>query len=172
MVPIEKVTEDDPEGIVTVAGTVALIELDETLTTMPLEPAFPLTLTLPDELVPPTTVAGEMMNPAKVAGFSVRFAVNDVVASVAVSVSVTIMSTPTVPIGNVAVLDPAGTVTVAGTEALGVEESETTVPPTGAGAVRVTVPVELLPPRRLVGATVKLCSPPGMIVRELCVVTP
>ena len=42
---------------------------------------------------------------------------------------------------------PAGTVTVAGTWAAGsLELKVTTVPPVGAVPVRVTVPVELVPP--------------------------
>jgi hypothetical protein len=56
---------------------------------------------------------------------------------------------------KVRLLDPAGTVTLAGTvAALESSESETTAPPLGAGALRVTVPVEELPPTTLVGLTV------------------
>src|SRR5687768_681906 len=48
---------------------------------------------------------------------------------------------------KVALLDPAGTVTLAGTRATGfVLVSGTTTPPAGALAVRVTLPVELLQP--------------------------
>ena len=54
---------------------------------------------------------------------------------------------------NVAVVLPANTVTVEGTAAL-LElllDKATTKPPVVAGAVSVTVPTELLPPRTLVG---------------------
>ena len=61
--------------------------------------------------------------------------------------------TDTVVTLNVAVVLPANTVTVGGTAAL-LElllDKATTKPPAGAGAVSVTVPTELLPPRTLVG---------------------
>ena len=57
--------------------------------------------------------------------------------------------TATVVIGNVALVDPAGTVTVAGTEATAgwLLERATTAPPAAAAPLKVTVPVEgLLPP--------------------------
>ena len=61
--------------------------------------------------------------------------------------------TDTVVTLNVAVVLPANTVTAEGTTAL-LElllDKLTTKPPTGAGAVSVTVPTELLPPRTFVG---------------------
>ena len=56
---------------------------------------------------------------------------------------------------NVAMFELAGTVTVAGTVATEEFEvdSNTTVPPDGAGPESVTVPVRLLPPTAVVGAT-------------------
>ena len=53
---------------------------------------------------------------------------------------------------NVALDDPAGTVTVFGTVAgPAVIPRLTTVPPAGAGPLRVTVPTQLLPPTTVVG---------------------
>ena len=54
---------------------------------------------------------------------------------------------------NAAVVLPANTVTVEGTAALlgSLLDKLTTKPPVGAGAVSVTVPTELFPPRTLVG---------------------
>jgi hypothetical protein len=55
---------------------------------------------------------------------------------------------------KVAVLDPAATVTPAGTNAtVPVVHSSTAIPPAGAAALRVTVPVEDAPVVTLVGLT-------------------
>src|SRR4051812_15573431 len=63
------------------------------------------------------------------------------------------LGTTLVVIGNVALDEPADTVTLAGTEAaVGLSlDSATTNPPDGAAAVRRTVPVEELPPRTSAG---------------------
>ena len=56
---------------------------------------------------------------------------------------------------NVAVVAPAATVTLAGTVAARLLlDKVTTAPPAGAGPLRVTVPVDGLPPITLVGFTV------------------
>jgi len=53
---------------------------------------------------------------------------------------------------KLAVVEPAGTVTLAGVEAAGeLSESDTAAPPAGAAALNVTVPAEELPPTTLVG---------------------
>lgn len=57
--------------------------------------------------------------------------------------------TALVTIVNVAVADPPGTVTLAGTVAPSVLDSDTTAPPAGAAAVRQTVPVTGSPPTTL-----------------------
>jgi hypothetical protein len=61
---------------------------------------------------------------------------------------------------KVALVAPAGTVTLAGTVAALVLllTSETTAPPAGAATFRVAVPVELAPPATLPGLTVTACS--------------
>ena len=56
---------------------------------------------------------------------------------------------------KLALVPPAGTVTLEGTTAAGsLLESVTCAPPAGVGAFSVTVPVEGLPPVTLVGLTV------------------
>lgn len=57
--------------------------------------------------------------------------------------------TALVEIVNVALADPAGTVTLAGTVTGSSPDNETTAPPVGAGAVSVAVPVTELPPTTL-----------------------
>jgi hypothetical protein len=79
-----------------------------------------------------------------------------------------------VVIVNEAVLDPAGTVTLAGTIAAAVLLlcRVTGEPPVGAGPVRVTVPVELFPPTTDVGFRVTEESVGALIVSVVVVLTP
>jgi hypothetical protein len=74
-------------------------------------------------------------------------------------VAETVELTDEVVIVNVAEVAPAATVTLAGTvaEAL-LLASETTTPPLGAALVRVTVPVDDVPPVTLVGLTASEAS--------------
>jgi hypothetical protein len=79
--------------------------------------------------------------------------------------------------GNVAVLAPAGTVTVEGTSAAELSlERRTCTPPAGAAALRVTVPVEdCVPPETLDGLSIKevrVGSGGGKTVRGAVRVTP
>ena len=70
----------------------------------------------------------------------------------AVTVTVVEDETPEVVIVKVAVVEPAGTVTVPGTVALvELEVSVIVTPPVGAADDTVTVPVAVLPPRTDVG---------------------
>src|SRR5689334_17723475 len=50
---------------------------------------------------------------------------------------------------NMALVDPAGTVTLAGTVAASLLDNDTTAPPFGAGPVRVAVAVTVFPPTTL-----------------------
>src|SRR5215212_3813091 len=61
--------------------------------------------------------------------------------------SVGVITSPEVVIGNVVLFDPAGTVTCAGTPAMAglLEESATTAPEGGAGSARAMTPVTLAP---------------------------
>jgi hypothetical protein len=76
-----------------------------------------------------------------------------------VIVAFTFPFAPVVVAVNVAVLLPAFTVTDAGTEtAVLLLESDTGIPPVGAAAARVTVPVDELPPTTVVGFSDRLDS--------------
>lgn len=95
---------------------------------------------------PPRTEVGNMEIADKVIGLMVSVAVTEAPPAVAVMVGVDPVVDATVLTVNVAVLDPAGTVTVAGTVALvPLEASVTTVPPVGAALEIVTVAVEEFP---------------------------
>src|SRR5215472_2890018 len=74
---------------------------------------------------------------------------------------------------NVALEDPTGTVMFAGTAALPLLlESVMTIPPSAAGPLNVTVPVDELPLVTLVGFSVREASAGGTTVSELVWVTP
>ena len=78
--------------------------------------------------------------------------------------------------GNVALVAPADTVTLAGTVAANVLslDSDTTAPPEGAGPLSVTAPVEGLPPTTLDGFTPNVLNTAatGVTVRGAVRVTP
>ena len=65
-----------------------------------------------------------------------------------------------------ALVDPAGTVTEAGTVAAAVSllVRLTEIPPAGAGPVSVTIPVELVPPCTDAGLTLTEVRPGGVTV--------
>ena len=91
------------------------------------------------------------------------------------AVSVTFVENETLDVVtvNVAVVLPAGTVTLEGSCAAELlSESDTTIPPEGAGPVRVTVPIDELPPVTDVGLTVTALSAAGLIVKVACTVFP
>ena len=75
---------------------------------------------------------------------------------------------------NVAVVAFAGTVTLPGTCAMEVLllDKVTTAPPAGAGLVRVTVPVEVLPPVTEVGFMAKEVNDGAVTVNAAVRVTP
>jgi len=83
----------------------------------------------------------------------VRSAVRPVLLDTAVKVTILSLATARVVTVKVELVAPAGTVTLAGTVATLVSllTSETTVPPLGAGALKVTLPVEGFPPTTVVG---------------------
>ena len=143
----------EPAGIVTLAGTrAAAVLLLCRVTTAPVAGAFPFRVTVPVELLPPTTDVGVLVSDDSVGALTVRVVVRmtpyvpEIVTEVFTAIGL-------VEIVKVALLEPATIVTVAGTCAADVLLllSVTTAPVGGAAPLRVTVPVELLPPTTEVG---------------------
>jgi hypothetical protein len=166
VVVIVKVAVVAPAATVTEVGSVAFAVLDARETAIPPVGAAPLRVTVPVDGLPPMTVDGESVSPVSTGGFIVSVAVFEVPARVAVIVTEAELETAVVLIGNVAELDPAVTVTLVGSVALVLLEVRLTViPPVPAGPLRLTVPVEALPPMTEVGETDTLLSTGVLMVR-------
>jgi hypothetical protein len=121
--------------------------------------AAPFNVTVPVELLPPTTEVGLLVTDDRLAAFTVKVAVL-ATPRVAVITEEVFAATPRVVTVNVAEVLPAATVTLAGTVAAAVLllERVTTAPPVGAAPLSVTVPVELFPPTTVVGLIDKVES--------------
>jgi hypothetical protein len=155
-----KVAVVAPLATVTLAGTEATaVLLLESETRAPPLGAGPLRVTVPVDDDPPVTLLG--LTPTEDSVTAGGVTVSDAVcvaplydAEMLTEVEVDTVLVLTV---KVAVVAPAETVTLDGTEATAVLllESWTTAPPLGAGALRVTVPVEELPPATLAGFNVR-----------------
>jgi hypothetical protein len=157
-----------PPAIVTEAGTVAAdVLLETSATETPPAGAGPLIVTVPVESPPPPIELGLSVSPLNVGGFTVRVALNDVLPIDAVITGDWTEGTPNVVTVAVALVWPAGTVTVVGTVAAEVilELRLTTLPPVGASPLRVTVAVDEVPPITEVGDRVIPVSAAGVIVR-------
>jgi hypothetical protein len=145
-VVIVNVTDVAPAGTVTLVGTVpSVVELDASVTTAPPVGAARVSVTVPVTATPPVTAATFVVMPESAAAGGVTVTEAVPVEPFVDAVIVTEVFAATIPavIVNVAVRDPAGTVTLTGTVATPVfdELSVTTLPPTGAFVESVTVPV-------------------------------
>jgi len=105
------VAEVAPAGIVTVAGGVALLLPDVSVTTSPPLGAGPLRVTVPVETFPPMTDVGDNVTLINVAGEIVKVAVFETVPKFAPIVARVDTATGEVVIVKVVEVDPAGTVT-------------------------------------------------------------
>lgn len=149
-----KVTEDAPAGMVTEDGTAATDVLaDVRETAKPPVGAGPLIVTVPVDLPPTLIVLGLNDREERASGPTVRFALNVAEPRVAEMLVVALALSAWPVAVNVAVEDPAGTVTVPGTVATDVLELArvTVVPPVGATPLNVTVPVDVASERIEVG---------------------
>ena len=157
LVAIANVALVAPAATVTLAGTVAAVLLLESVTASPPAGAALVSVTVPCEAVPPVTLVGFTDTAeSEAGGDTVNTALRVAPPNVPLTVADVEALTGVVLTVNVAVVAPAATVTLAGTVAAAVLllESDTTAPPLGAAALKVTVPVEEAPPTTLVGLTV------------------
>ena len=142
-----------PAVTVTFAGTVAAALLLDSVTTVPPVGAAVFKVTVPVELAPAVTVLGFSVTAVGTGAggltVSVPFTVVPFAEAEMVAVAFELATVVTV---KVALACPAVTVTFAGTVAAALLlDSVTTVPPVGATAFKVTVPVELAPPVTVLG---------------------
>jgi len=122
--------------------------------------------------VPPLTVDGLSVNALNATALTVNRAVLVTVPSVAEMVDVVVAVRKFVAMANVAVVAPAGTVTLPGTVAAAVLLlAREMVVSTAARPPRVTVPVEATPPTTVVGLNDKVDSGGGVTVRVAVLVT-
>lgn len=171
-----KVPVAEPLGMVMFAGTLAINDM-LLLRVMDTPPAGagPLNVTVPVDGLPPATVVGFSVTELKAtAGVIARDAVLLTLLYLAVIVAVLDELTTLVVTAKVAVEVPAATVMLAGTTALVLLlERVTVVPPVGASPVKVTVPVDGLPPITGVGLSdTELKATVGVIVRDAVLLTP
>jgi hypothetical protein len=89
-----KVFEVAPFGTVTLAGTVADELLDAKVTTVPVDPAGPVKVTVPVEDFPPKTVEGASITLSSVEGVTVNVAVADWPPEEAVIVTEVLVAAP------------------------------------------------------------------------------
>ena len=160
------VAEVKPAGTVTLAGTLAAVALElESVTTAPPVPAAAVRLTVPVPVWPLAMVLGLTETLLSAAGGGLIVTPNVMLTPEWAAVKVAAVEELTVPAVtvNVAEVDPAGTVTLAGTLAAVVLELEsvTTIPRVPAAAVRPTVPVPVCPLTIVLGLTETLLSAAG-----------
>ena len=164
-----------PAGTVTLEGTVAAdVLLLESATGAPPAGAGPFSVTLPvEDSRPPVTLVGISVSEERIGGSTVSEAVRLTPPSEAEIVTGVDAGTGLVLTGKVALVAPAGTVTLAGSvAAASLLERERTAPSLGAGPFSVTVPVEGLPPVTLVGFSVRESGWGRFTVSEAVRVTP
>ena len=171
-----KVAVVAPAGTVTLEGTLAAALLLERRTCAPPAGAGPFSVTVPvdDPSGPPITLVGFRVSEDTTGGSTVSVAVCVPPPNDAEMVTVVDVATALVLSVKVAVVAPAGTVTLRGTLAAALLlESRTCAPPAGAGPLSVTVPVgEDVAPVTLVGLKVSAEGTGGSTVSEADMLAP
>ena len=167
------VAADAPAGTVTVGeGNVAVGELLVSVT-VTAEAATPVSVTVPVVPVPPWTLDGDTETEDRAGAFTVNLAVFVTAPEDAVRVAVVVVATGPVVTGNVALVAPAGTVTVDEARAAAGELLvRVTVTADTAAAFSVTVPVVPAPPRTEDGDTERAVKAGAFTVSELLTVAP
>lgn len=156
-----------PARTVTVAGTATAIVLElESVTTSPPVGAAPVKVIVPVDGDPPVREAGARARLPRDGATRVSVAVFVRPPTTALIVTEVVLATGWVATVNVAVVAPAGTVTLEGKVADAVFELEsvTVRPPVGAGPVRVIVPVDRAPPVRAAGLSDRADRDAGLTV--------
>ena len=165
-VAIVNVADVFPAGMLMLAGRVASDCPAERVIKMPPRGAAALSVTLPAEVFPPTTLVGLSIRDRIVGGVTVSDAVSTVPFRVAETVANVDVETEDVFTVNVAEDLPDGIVTDAGTVTTPLPLfSLTTIPLDGAAPLRVTVPTELRVPVTLDGLKFNPVKTGGSIVR-------
>ncbi len=161
-----KVAVVAPARTVTDVGTVAtLVALELRVTTVPPVGAGPPRVTVPVDVVDEAIEDGLKVRPVTTAGLTVRVAVTVTAPAFAVITADVAVPTAVVVAEKVPLVEPAATVTVPGTVVeASPDVSVTAKPPVGAAPLRVTVPVEEVPPVTAVGATATAESTAGVTV--------
>jgi len=174
VVVIENVALVEPDGTVTVDGTVAAALFDARFTTVPPAPAVVPSVTVPEDVVPPVTDVGLTAIVTVLAGFTVSDAEAEPPFAVAVMLPAEAVVVVFVVTVKFTVEALAGTVTVAGTVALLFAEVKVTVTPTeeGAAGVIVTVPTEEAGPTTDAGFRVKPVTTGAVTIRVAVLETP
>jgi hypothetical protein len=162
-----------PAAIVTFAGTLSGPELLKT-TTAPPAGAGPVNVTLlAADAFPPTMELGDSVTAERVAGTTVAVADLLTPPYVAVTVTGVELDTPPAETLNLAVLAPAGTVTLAGAVSGPELLSVTVAPPEGATPFKVTeLDEEELPATIVAGNSVTELTAVGITVTLLLLDTP
>jgi len=138
-----------PAATVTFACTGNAVELLlERVTVSPPVGAFPFNVTVPVDICPEATIEGLKEIIVTTGGLTVRSAMSELPASVAVIFESLLKITGNVVTLKFALVEPAGTFTLTGTVATAILllVKVTVTPPVGAGPVSVTVPCEVIPP--------------------------